>query len=36
MEYMKGLEDNVFDLAIVDPPYGVNVGSKVIGYSIAK
>ena len=22
MEYMKGLEDNAFDLAIVDPPYG--------------
>jgi len=25
MEYMKGLEDNAFDLAIVDPPYGINV-----------
>lgn len=24
MEYMKGLEDNAFDLAIVDPPYGIN------------
>ena len=23
MEYMKDLEDNSFDLAIVDPPYGV-------------
>jgi site-specific DNA-methyltransferase (adenine-specific) len=23
MEYMKGLEDNAFDLAIVDPPYGL-------------
>jgi site-specific DNA-methyltransferase (adenine-specific) len=23
MEYMKGCEDNAFDLAIVDPPYGV-------------
>jgi site-specific DNA-methyltransferase (adenine-specific) len=23
MEYMKGLDDNSFDLAIVDPPYGV-------------
>lgn len=22
MEYMKGLEDNAFELAIVDPPYG--------------
>ena len=24
MEYMKGLEDNAFELAIVDPPYGIN------------
>ncbi len=23
MEYMKGLEDNAFDLALTDPPYGV-------------
>jgi len=23
MEYMKGLEDNSFELAIVDPPYGI-------------
>ena len=23
MEYMKGLKDNAFDLAIVDPPYGI-------------
>jgi site-specific DNA-methyltransferase (adenine-specific) len=23
MEYMKGLEDNVYELAIVDPPYGI-------------
>ena len=23
MEYMKGLEDNAFELAIVDPPYGI-------------
>ena len=23
MEYMKGCEDNSFDLAIVDPPYGI-------------
>ena len=23
MEYMKGLKDNAFDLAIVDPPYGL-------------
>ncbi len=25
MEYMKTLEDNAFELAIVDPPYGINV-----------
>ncbi len=24
MEYMKGLDDNAFELAIVDPPYGIN------------
>ncbi len=23
MEYMAGCEDNAFDLAIVDPPYGI-------------
>jgi site-specific DNA-methyltransferase (adenine-specific) len=23
MEYMKGLKDKAFDLAIVDPPYGI-------------
>jgi len=28
MEYMAGLEDNAFDLAIVDPPYGH--GNKAI------
>ena len=30
MEYMKGLEDNAFELAIVDPPYGINVGKQRI------
>lgn len=25
MEYMATLDDNAFDLAIVDPPYGINV-----------
>jgi len=28
MEYMKGLEDNAFDLAIVDPPYGIDINSS--------
>lgn len=27
MEYMKGLPDRFFDLAIVDPPYGINMGN---------
>ena len=30
MEYMKGLDDNAFGLAVVDPPYGIN-GSLEIG-----
>ena len=28
MEYMKGLKDKVFDLAIVDPPYGIDHANK--------
>jgi len=28
MEYMKTCEDNSFDLAIVDPPYGININSS--------
>lgn len=28
MEYMQGLPDKAFDLAIVDPPYGVEKGNK--------
>lgn len=31
MEYMKGLPDKAFDLAIVDPPYGINAASDVRG-----
>ena len=27
MEFMKDCEDNQFDLAIVDPPYGIGAGS---------
>lgn len=30
MEYMRGLEDNAFDLAIVDPPYGIGISSNSI------
>lgn len=31
MQYMKGCEDNAFDLAIVDPPYGIGMGGGKIG-----
>ena len=30
MEYMKSLPDNAFDLAIVDPPYGLDEGQKKV------
>jgi len=29
MEYMKTLKDNAFELAIVDPPYGIGEAAKV-------
>ena len=28
LEAMKGMKDNEFDLAIVDPPYGVNINTS--------
>ena len=28
MEYLATLDDNAFELAIVDPPYGIGAGSK--------
>ena len=31
MEYMAGLPDNAFDLAIVDPPYGIGVDKMTLG-----
>ena len=31
MEYMAGLEDNAFDLAIVDPPYNIKRFRNGIG-----
>lgn len=31
MEYMAGLPDKAFDLAIVDPPYGINITSECMG-----
>jgi site-specific DNA-methyltransferase (adenine-specific) len=30
MEYMKGLDDNAFELAIVDPPYGIGISSNPV------
>jgi site-specific DNA-methyltransferase (adenine-specific) len=29
IEFMKTLEDNAFDLAIVDPPYGIGAGADI-------
>lgn len=34
MEAMKEFPDGFFDLAIVDPPYGINVASHVNGQLI--
>lgn len=31
MEYMEGLPDNAFDLAICDPPYGINASEMQMG-----
>jgi len=30
MEYIKTLENNAFDLAIVDPPYGIGISSDPV------
>ena len=30
MEYMKDIPDKYFDLAIVDPPYGIGISSNPI------
>ena len=32
MEYMATLPDNAFDLAIVDPPYGIGVDGQTKRY----
>lgn len=29
MEYLRSLPDNAYDLAIVDPPYGINIGNSL-------
>ena len=31
MEFMRGLKDKTFDLAIVDPPYGINAPNMQMG-----
>ena len=31
MEYLKTLKDNAFELAIVDPPYGIDVTKMTLG-----
>jgi site-specific DNA-methyltransferase (adenine-specific) len=31
MNYMRSLQDKAFDLAIVDPPYGINVNAMNMG-----
>ena len=36
MEYMKTCKDNEFDLAIVDPPYGIGISSNPVRQQHAK
>ena len=36
MEYMRTLPDKAFDLAIVDPPYGINIGTEAGGQGSVK
>jgi len=31
MEYMKNIPDKYYDLAVVDPPYGINIGRMSMG-----
>jgi site-specific DNA-methyltransferase (adenine-specific) len=31
MDYMRDIPDNYFDLAVVDPPYGINVNKMNMG-----
>jgi len=34
MKYLEKCIENKFDLAVVDPPYGINIASKRIGRSV--
>jgi len=36
MDYMDTLPDNAFELAIVDPPYGIGVGSMRLGKAVKR
>lgn len=36
MEYMRTLPNKAFDLAIVDPPYGINIGTAAGGARLCK
>lgn len=36
MKYMAGLPDKYFDLAIVDPPYGINAPSMNMGQNLSR
>jgi len=31
LEAMKGMEDNAYELAIVDPPYGIDLANMKMG-----
>ena len=31
MEYMRKMPDKAYDLAIVDPPYGINISKQSMG-----
>ena len=34
VEFMRSLPDDAFDLAVVDPPYGINAGKMTMGIGI--
>lgn len=36
MEYIKRISDNFFDLAIVDPPYGINAPNMTMGSNMKR
>lgn len=36
VEYMRTLPDKYFDLAVVDPPYGINAGNMQMGISTTR